>query len=96
MTGTPKKGYENVRKHGISFNDAQDEFNDPFKITLMDNRFNYGEERWITIGFTNEELLIVVHSQDEKSNGEEMIRIISARKATKKERYDYENNRRRF
>ena len=86
------KNEENIKKHGIFFKDAEDVFDDPFHISIMDKRFDYFEERWITIGSTKDRKIIVIgHLYYLKENGEEVMRIITARKAVKKEREQYES-----
>ena len=80
----------NQRKHGIDFDTAKLVFNDPLHISIQD-RHKEGEERWQTMG--NVEgitILLVAHTITDTKNGE-VIRIISARKATKRERRHYEN-----
>jgi hypothetical protein len=79
------KNSANVLKHGISFEEASEIFNDPMIISKLDIRYEYGEERWFSIGSTNKEMITTaVHLYfDEKQ--EPVIRIISARKATSKE-----------
>ncbi len=85
-----KKSKVNVEKHGVSFEEAKDVFSDPLHISILDERFNYFEERWITLGNTkNSKLLVVVNLYFDEF-GEEVIRIISAREATKNERKSYE------
>jgi len=87
-----RKNRENIRKHGVAFQDAQEVFDDPFHLSLLDERFDYLAERWITIGLTKGKQIIVVgHLYYLKENGDEIIRIITARKGTKKEREHYEN-----
>ncbi|MGH6784181.1 MAG: BrnT family toxin [Sphingomicrobium sp.] len=63
-------------------------FHDPFHLSVPD-RTERGDERWQTIGLVGSLILLVVHTYVEQ-NGEEIIRIISARKATKHERERYE------
>ncbi len=84
-----KKSRENRKKHGISFQIAIEVFADPFCLTIQDRTVNC-EERFWTIGrLENLVILVVVHTtRDER--GEEMTRIISARKATPRERRFYE------
>lgn len=79
------KRQTNVTKHGIDFIDAQKIF-DYDTVTIEDNRFNYGEQRFIAIGLLNGKIIVVVYT--EISN---KIRIISARKATKNEQQIYFN-----
>lgn len=79
------KRQTNITKHGIDFIDARKIF-DYDTVTIEDNRFNYGEQRFIAIGLLNGKTIVVVHT--EISN---KIRIISARKATKNEQQIYFN-----
>jgi len=87
-----QKNRINRRDHGVSFETAQLVFNDPLAITLPDPFPR--EERWRTIGSASaqfEVLLFVVHTWPEADeSGEEVGRIISARKATRSERRAYE------
>jgi len=80
----------NQEKHGISFDEAKEIFDDPLHISKLDHRFNYFEERWITIGATKKEKLLVVANLFFTDDGEEIIRIISARRANNNERRAYE------
>lgn len=74
----------NVKKHGVSFEEATTIF-DGIVFTSVDNRFNYGEIREISIGaIQGVVIVVVVHTEREK-----VTRIISARKATPKERKKY-------
>lgn len=84
------KNRANIDKHGISFEEAKDVFEDPLHISKLDFRFNYFEERWITIGSSKKTKILVVANLFFTHDGEEIIRIISARKANKKEREYYE------
>ena len=84
------KNSENIEKHGISFEQAQEIFLDPLHLSILDERFSYFEERWITMGTTaTGEVIVVVH-QYFVEDPEERIRIISARSSTLKERRQYE------
>ena len=80
----------NQEKHGVSFEEAKEVFDDPLQISKLDHRFNYFEERWITLGTTKKEKLLVVANLFFTDEGEEIIRIISARKANNHERKTYE------
>ena len=84
------KNRSNKNKHGISFEEAQTVFLDPLHLSIMDNRFNYFEERWITIGATDNLKIVVVANMYFTDSGEEIIRIISARRATKNEQKQYQ------
>lgn len=75
----------NIRKHGIDFEDVKDIFNHPM-MTLMDTRDEYGEARWLAIGWIQAILGVVVYTE----RVGDVIRIISARKATKSEVRRYE------
>ncbi|MBK6639227.1 MAG: BrnT family toxin [Rhodocyclaceae bacterium] len=89
----PTKAVANVRKHGVSFDLAALVFADPFALTAQD-RIEDGERRWQTLGLVEGCLLLLVaHTVIDADKGSETIRIISARKATRKERqrYDHEN-----
>ncbi len=80
----------NQEKHGVSFEEAKEVFDDALQISKLDHRFNYFEERWITLGATKKEKLLVVANLFFTDEGEEIIRIISARKANNHERKTYE------
>ena len=80
----------NQKKHGISFEEAKEVFEDPLHISKLDHRFSYFEERWITVGATSKHKVLVVANLFFTDDGEEIIRIISARKANKQERDSYE------
>ena len=79
------KALGNLNKHGIDFADAVSVFSDELAITIFEDRFN--EERFITIGIDlfNRILVVVYTMRDDE------IRLISARKATKNERLQYES-----
>ncbi len=80
------KAEVNLRKHGVSFDEAQTVFKDDLSVTISDPDHSSEEERLITIGASsNNRLLVVVHTERDKK-----IRLISARKATRTERKKYE------
>ena len=83
-----KKSRLNRRKHGISFHLAQEVFGDPFRLTIEDR--TAGEERFWTVGRLEKLLIVVVVHTIWDDRGEEVIRIISARRATPRERRFYE------
>jgi len=85
-----KKNISNIQKHQVSFEEAKEVFKDPLHISKLDHRFSYFEERWITIGSTKNYGILVVANMFFDDSGEEIIRIISARKANPKERSFYE------
>jgi uncharacterized DUF497 family protein len=83
------KSRQNRKQHGISFEIATEVFSDPFCLTIADQTFQ-SEERFWTIGrLENLAVLVVVHTT-QGEHGEEITRIISARKATPRERRFYE------
>jgi uncharacterized protein len=83
-----RKNRSNAQKHGISFETAILVFDDPFHVTIQDREVE-GEARWQTIGMANEQLLLVAYTVEEEGEDEELIRIVSARKATRRERSIY-------
>lgn len=84
------KNEANQRKHGVSFEVAQLVFDDPLHFSRQD-RIEHGELRWQTLGQVGGiVLLLVAHTWHESESGQEHIRIISARRATKLERKIYE------
>jgi uncharacterized DUF497 family protein len=89
-----EKAESNIRKHGVSFELARRTFADPFAFTCQD-RFENGEYRWQTIGMVEDVvLLLVAHTVRDHVSGDEVIRIISARPATRQERKTYEQQNR--
>lgn len=83
----PRKAKSNHAKHGVSFEEASTVFGDPLSLTIVDPAHSRPtEERFVTIGNSYLGGLLVVTHRDEGEN----IRIISARKATRRERKDYE------
>lgn len=81
-----KKARQNLKKHGVSFEEAATVFGDPLSLTI-DNQFHSEEEeRFVTIGESNRRRLLVVVYTERGDN----IRIISARVATPRERRSYE------
>jgi uncharacterized DUF497 family protein len=81
-----KKSRQNLKKHGVSFEEAATVFGDPLSLTI-DNQFHSEEEeRFVTIGESNRRRLLVVVYTERGDN----IRIISARVATPRERRSYE------
>ncbi len=89
----PAKAAGNFRKHGVSFATAIRAFADPFAFTVQD-RIEGGEQRWQTLGVIEGfVMLLVAHTvREEVENGQpiEVIRIVSARAADRKERRRYE------
>ena len=77
------KATANIKKHGVSFEEAQSAFYDEFAIQFFDDDHSSDEERFLLLGMsTGSRLLLVAHCEREAGR---VIRIISARKATKRE-----------
>ena len=91
FTWDENKNTENKRKHGISFETAELVFDDPFHVSRQD-RIENGEERWQTVGFVADMMLLLVAHTWEDQEGQEHVRIISARMATRIERKSYEQD----
>ena len=85
----PDKAERNLRKHGVSFEVASRVFVDPLALTVLE-RIEGGEQRGQTIGLVDDVLvLLVAHTVRESESGDEIIRLISARKADPTERKRY-------
>lgn len=89
----PSKAAANARKHGVSFEQACEVFVDECALSLFDKKHSRDEDRWVTIGQVGpRQILVVVHTY--RPVGEtEIVRIISVRKATRKERQQYRKRR---
>jgi uncharacterized protein len=84
----PKKARLNIKTHGVSFDEASTAFRDPLSQTIGDPLHSEEEERFVLIGRSIQgRLLVIVHT-----NRGEKICIISARLATKQERFGHEEN----
>ena len=79
------KARRNLADHGVDFREAKLVFKDPLAMDFEDDRENYGEERRIILGMVGHRLLFVVY----RPRDENKIRIVSARKATRRERRAY-------
>ena len=84
-----KKNRSNFAKHGIDFQAAQLIFDDPGCVTFIERTID-GEPRWHAIGFAEGLILVVVVHTYREADADELIRIISARQATRHERKLYE------
>jgi uncharacterized DUF497 family protein len=85
----PAKASTNLKKHGVAFAEAATVFRDALSFTWFDPHHSGGEERYLTLGLSQlERVIVVAHTE----RGER-IRIISARKATRRETEFYEQNR---
>ena len=87
-----EKSKRNVRKHGVTFEEAKTVFNDPFAITIADPDHSAEEERYLDIGLSVKERVLVVWYTEREEN----IRIIGCRRATPSERKTYEEKQERL
>jgi len=82
------KATSNRKKHGVSFEEAQSVFYDEFAVQFFDEENSESEDRFLLLGFSDEaRLLIVCHCERNQGN---IVRIISARRATKNESNYYQ------
>jgi uncharacterized DUF497 family protein len=79
------KAEANLQNHGVSFDLPKTVFKDPFAIERLDDREDYGEQRFVIIGMAEGDVLLFVAYTER----EEHIRMISARRATQHEHDDY-------
>lgn len=87
----PDKAKKNLKIHGVSFDEASTAFKDTLSLTIYDPLHSEKEDRFILTGNSvDNRLLVVVHTERR-----DIIRVISARKATKHERSQYEENAKR-
>ena len=82
----PGKVKNNIRQHQVSFNEAATVFGDPLSMTFYDPDHSIDENRFISVGLSRLGKLLIVSHTDR----DDRIRIISARKATRREREFYE------
>jgi hypothetical protein len=80
-----RKGQTNIKDHGLDFADADQVFESPMLVKL-DDREDYGEDRWIGIGLMDMRVVVIAFTEPKENT----IRIISFRKATSDERKRYE------
>ena len=87
----PAKAKQNSRRHKVSFERATTVFRDINQLSIFDELHSNNEERWLTLGLDrNGVLLVVVHTSKQTNDSDVSIRIISARKATRREIKQYE------
>lgn len=86
----PKKAEANLKKHTVSFEEAKTVFTDPFALTFDSPGHSQDEDRFITIGTSDKQRILFLAHAD---RGEDHVRIISARPATRTEAYDYQESR---
>ena len=86
------KALSNASKHGVTFEQAASVFLDPLALTVFDEAHSQHEKRWWLLGHdANGTLLLVAHTYQTTGPASARVRLISARPATKQERYFYEN-----
>jgi uncharacterized DUF497 family protein len=83
-----RKAVLNIKKHGVSFEEAAAAFGDPLSVTIHDPKHSDDEDRFLLLGETQDKKLVVVAHTDRKDT----IRLINARPATRQEREDYEKS----
>jgi uncharacterized DUF497 family protein len=82
------KAATNIKKHGISFEEAKSVFFDDFAVQFFDQENSHTEDRFLMLGMSNKtNLLLICHCERDDGN---TIRVISARKATKNESKNYQ------
>jgi uncharacterized DUF497 family protein len=92
FTWDEHKSRQNRVKHRVSFETAVLVFDDPYAVSVQD-RVVDGEERWQTVGLVGGVTVLLVAHTTQGEHGEEIVHIISARKATPHERRTYERRR---
>ena len=89
-----RKAAANIQKHGVNFESAATVFRDSEAMSLFDQKHSADEDRWITLGLDNRgQLLVVCHTWRETETGAANCRIISARKAGRKEAAQHRNRK---
>ena len=83
----PAKAVINLAKHGVTFHEASTAFDDPNSTTGFDPEHSGDEDRFVTAGISDQGRLLIVWHTDRN----DVIRIIGARKATRRERENYSN-----
>lgn len=83
----PNKAASNLKKHAVSFNEAETVFGDPLASVFLDEDHSVDEKREIIIGYSERQMLLVISYTESE---DELIRIISARRADSEERRNHE------
>lgn len=78
------KRRENFRKHSVDFSDCPGVICDSRSVTVLDNRYSYDEDRFRTFGWLQDQLIVIAHTEFD-----DVVRIISARKALRHEQQSY-------
>ncbi|HTV48012.1 MAG TPA: BrnT family toxin [Phycisphaerae bacterium] len=82
----PDKAVQNLRKHGVTFHEASTVFGDSLAATYLDPDHSASEHRFLTVGMSSTGRILIIAHTDRGEN----IRIIGARKTTRRERKHYE------
>ena len=86
----PEKAAANLAKHKVGFEQARDAFRDLQALDELDDKADYGEARFNLIGAADNRLLVVTYTlRTDETNGDEIVRIISARPAERREARKY-------
>ena len=85
----PPKAESNLTKHGVSFEEAQEAFEDDYGVVIRDDRNSIGEIRYQLIGGSQAQLLVVSYTIRRDELGQEVFRLISAREAEDGEKRKY-------
>ena len=86
----PIKARDNLNNHGVAFDEAATVFKDPKAISIFDPDHSEAEDRWVTMGISEKGRLLIVSHTFRKANEDAItIRVISSRKATKRETASY-------
>lgn len=92
VTWDPAKAQRNLSKHGVSFTQAASVLLDPLALTVFDAVHSTQEERWFTLGHSQDgTLLAIAHTYQTTGPTSATVRIISARAATRREREQHQN-----
>jgi hypothetical protein len=83
----PKKRVANLKKHGLDFKDARQVIESERTVTFEDRRFDYGEQRFVTLGVLRDIVVVIATTETD-----EEIRVISMRKAERHEKEIYYRN----
>ena len=83
-----EKRKSNLKRHGLDFVDALKAFTAPM-LTTLDDREDYGKERWIGVSMLDARIVVIVFAE-RYENDDEIVRVISLRKALKHERSQYQ------
>jgi len=90
----PRKARQNLKRHGVAFERAATIFLDQSALSEFDEAHSEAEDRWITLGLDQTGVLLVVcHTFSDETESNACLRLISARKATKREKAEYKRRK---